>query len=120
MPLFYEACMKRLELTDFKPHIGTIFRFSAGSGAEAITTDLELTSVVPYELDPKDGRTTDTTGKYRSLPFSLFFEGRQEKFLAQSLYTVTHPAFAEPLEIFIVCLGPNNDGTGFLYEAAFA
>ena len=118
--------MKRLELTDFQSHIGTVFTFiipldtaSAENGQSQIaTTELKLTSAKPFELSPKDIRATDTSGKYRSVPFSLFFEDSESDYLRQGLYMVNHPGFGESLEFFIVPLGP-NPGVGFLYEAAF-
>jgi hypothetical protein len=55
--------------------------------------------------------------KLRSTPFSLFFRGPAKPHLPQHTYTFRHPAFSEPLQIFIVPVGRNNEG--FDYEAVF-
>lgn len=119
MPLFYEAYMKRLEVTDFTDHIGTTFTLEYLLEGAPASSDLILVNAEPFKLDPKDRRITDTTGNFRSVPFSLFFESNEEKYLPQSLYTVKHPGFPEGLEIFIVCIGPADSGSGYQYEAAF-
>ena len=121
--------MQRLELTDFTPHIGTEFTFTfekhndasvqENGRSEIGSFELKLTHTSLFELSPKDMRATDTSGKYRSVPFSAFFENEGNEYLRQGQYLVKHPGFPEPLEIFIVPLGPNETRTGFLYEAAF-
>jgi hypothetical protein len=121
--------MKRLELTDFEPHIGTTFTFAgtvpfrdAVSGQveqKEIAADMLLTRVQAFELSPRDHRAKDSSGKYRTVPFSVYFEDQQTQFLPQAQYIVRHPAFAEPLELFITCIGPKDTGEGFLYEAVF-
>jgi len=135
MPFFYFTCMMQLAFEDFSEHIGTTFSFSrtietrsvlASSGSSALPTlkeelrsDMILTKAKQYELDARDKRKEDTTGKLRQVPFTLHFEGIHEPYLPQGNYTVRHPAFSEPLEIFITCLGPTDDTKGYVYEAVF-
>src|SRR5438309_11001453 len=109
--------MNQLELSDFEPHIGTVF-----SLREPVTADLVLTGVKAYELNPRDSRAKPAaagSGKYRKVPFSVFFEDERSEYLPQGQYSLHHPAFTEGFEIFISCLGPNEKGTGYIYEAVF-
>ena len=132
--LFYCINMKRLEPEDFEGHVGTVFMFhrviekpsllsamdnSAQMIEEDITADLLLTEVTLQKLDPRDRRATDTTGEFRSKPFSLYFESDFEPYLPQGMYEVRNPAFAEPIEIFITCLGPTESKKGYSYQAVF-
>jgi hypothetical protein len=126
--------MRRLEAENFEGHIGTVFSFSrtiempsmlatqnnsAQMRKEAISADLILTEVKIQKLDPRDLRATDTTGAYRTKPFSLFFESDREPYLPQGIYEVRHAAWNDMEEIFIVCLGPNEKKTGYLYQSVF-
>ena len=126
--------MKRLEPNDFQGFIGTVFSLrriveipsllaSPGNSnpmrKEEIHAELILTSVKPYELNPLDKRASNTTGKYQSKPFSIFFTSNHEPYLQQGMYDVSHPAFSEKQQIFIVCLGPNEGEPGYIYEAVF-
>ena len=134
MPLFYETPMKRLEHTDFEPHIGTAFTFhrmiekpsmlasvdnSAATRTEEINAELILTEVQPYELDPRDVRSSGAAGEIRIKPFSVFFECDHEPYLPQGIYDVRHSMFSEPENLFITCLGPNEKNTGYLYQLVF-
>lgn len=54
--------------------------------------------------------------RLKRIPFSLFFRGPLH--LPQQIYHITHDAFAEPMDIFLVPVGA--EGNTFLYEAVFA
>jgi hypothetical protein len=114
-----EAIMRRLEFKDFAPFTGQPFRFNRDWDSTNIDTQLVLTVVRQYELHKRDRRASDTSGKYRSAPFSVFFEGSHPAPLPQGIYRVTHAGDAEPMEIFITCRGPNEENTAFEYEAVF-
>lgn len=112
--------MKRLLISDFEPLIDTSFAFANDSEGEPNESDLILRKILPYELHPKDRRIKDTSGKYRSEPFSLLFEGDHAVPLEQRLFKLNHPAFEDGLQIFLSCKGPNEDGPGFIYEAVYS
>ena len=111
--------MKRLELTDFTPHIGSAFTVSYHLNGEPTSSDFILSEAVPYELDARDRRKVAPSDEFRSVPFSLFFTGVLDGFLPQGVYTFAHPAFTEALELFINCTGPAEGGKGYIYEAVF-
>ncbi len=122
MSLFYcehHLMSQRLELSDFQPFVGQTYTFSRDWEGERISAPLVLTQVTPYELSKRDRRSTDTSGKYRSAPFSAFFAGSHPEPLPQGNYSVTHLATSEPMDIFITCRGPNEEGTAYEYEAVF-
>jgi hypothetical protein len=50
-------------------------------------------------------------------PFSLYFFGPASFRLEQATYAIKHDAFPEPLPIFLVPVGSENEG--YLYEAVF-
>jgi hypothetical protein len=111
--------MKLLELKDFENSIGTTFGFSREYDGAALSADLVLTSATPSKLSPRDMRAIDTSGKYRSQPFSLLFESEHTPYLPQGLYAINHPSFPDGLDMFITCLGPAESGKGYMYEAVF-
>ncbi|MDP4219940.1 MAG: hypothetical protein Q8916_07355 [Bacteroidota bacterium] len=111
--------MKQLAISDFESKIGEVFAFSREWNGAMIGADLVLTKLVPYELDKRDRRFHDTTGKFRSMPFSLFFQGKHDRPMPQANYSVTQEGNPETLDIFITCRGPNDEGTEFIYEAIF-
>jgi hypothetical protein len=112
--------MKRLEITDFTELVGAELIFTATVDGAIRSEHLTLESVVPYELHPRDIRAKDTSGKFRSAPFSLFFESREIDMLPQRIYSVVHPAFTEPLALFITPIGQRDSGPGFIYESVFS
>lgn len=50
-------------------------------------------------------------------PFSLVFRGPQDSPFPQNTYLVKHKAFTQPLSIFLVPIGPDDQGP--CYEAVF-
>jgi len=53
--------------------------------------------------------------RLKRTPFSLFFHGPVR--LPQQIYRLTHDAFPEPLDIFLVPVG--MEGSAIVYEAVF-
>ena len=51
--------------------------------------------------------------------FSLIWRGALQPILPQAIYTLTHPSLDEPLELFLVPLGPDATTPGMRYEAIF-
>jgi hypothetical protein len=95
----------------FAPHLGA--RFSVD--AQPHPVELVLQTLEHYTLAASDPRRSGVPG-LRSDPFALRFKGRREEPLAQGLYRVIDPE-GEPLELFLVPVGPWQDG--LLYEAVF-
>ncbi|MDE1149911.1 MAG: hypothetical protein PW843_25450 [Azospirillaceae bacterium] len=68
--------------------------------------------------DVEHGKKSVAPGRFRD-PFSLFFNGTDpERVLNQQMHPLTHPTLGT-LEIFLVPLGRNEDGT-FHYQAIFS
>ncbi|MEA1673339.1 DUF6916 family protein [Nitrospirillum sp. BR 11163] len=64
------------------------------------------------------GKKSAAPGRFRD-PFSLLFNGTDRNtMLNQHIHPLTHPALGT-LEIFLVPLGRNEDGTYF-YQAVFS
>jgi hypothetical protein len=96
--------LDRLAKDDFDPHVGDNFELELGGDR---TLSLELVSSDPLSLG---------TGADRA-PFSLIFRSPGERRHAQQqIYTVRHAELGE-LEIFLVPIGPDEDG--MRYEAVF-
>jgi hypothetical protein len=95
--------LERLTADDFTPHLGDRFRLHAD---DATVLDAEL-------IDVQEGVPTVGT----RTPFSLVFRGPLEPLLPQAIYRFEHDAL-EPLEVFIVPIGPDEDG--MRYEVVFA
>jgi hypothetical protein len=72
-----------------------------------------LISATPLGAAPADG-----TGLTRQA-FSLIWRGALQPILPQAIYQLTHPSLDEPLELFLVPLGPDTITPGMRYEAIF-
>ena len=95
--------LDKLTIESFAPHVGTSFRLHTGNR----TIELRLTRAAKV-MESEAVRLART-------PFSLFFLG--PVLLPQQIYRLTHDAFAEPLDIFLVPIA--RDASGFAYEAVF-
>jgi hypothetical protein len=96
----------RLEVGAFAARLGQAFRIRFQDGS---SLDLELLEVEDLGTRPTAGGPLST--------YSLRFRTPGEKrFAPQGTYLVEHGEL-EPLEIFLVPLGP--DATGMRYEAIF-
>ncbi len=95
---------ERVSKEDFAKQLHTKFRVRA-EGAEA---ELELDEVAVFE-----GAANDPSNMER---FSIFFEGPQNVFLQQGVYTLDHEQLGE-LTLFIVPVERSTGG--FRYESVF-
>lgn len=101
--------LDRLTVDSFKPAVGSAFTIGDPAG-----THVSLELVDAYTHDP-DAPAEDESGT-RS-PFTLLFRGPSDPILPQRIYRLEHESL-EPLEIFIVPLGVDAEGTR--YEAIFS
>lgn len=88
----------------FKPHLGEIFRVIVGDEQMRV----KLTEVSPWGPLASKGRPR--------VPFSLLFHTVPEAVVPQAIYRVESDTM-EPMELFLVPLGP--DERGMRYEAVF-
>ena len=95
--------LDKLTIESFTPHVGTSFCLDAGNRK----IELRLTHAAKV-MESEAARLTRT-------PFSLHFLA--PVLLPQQIYRLTHEAFAEPLDIFLVPVG--RDACGFTHEAVF-
>ena len=92
-----------LTVESFEPIAGT--SFSMLEGTDKIELRLERVARV----------MESESARLKRVAFSLFFRG--PVYLEQRIYRLTHHAFAEPLDLFLVPIGREADA--FLYEAVF-
>ncbi len=112
--------MERLQLTDFEPHVGSIFTVTSAPQEDGIFSGtLTLYSIRPYELHPRDRRMTEKNINFRTAPFSIYFHSHNEPRLPQRMYSAHHPGFPDGLDLFLVCIADTEDETGFVYECIF-
>jgi hypothetical protein len=95
--------LDKLRIDSFAPHVGTSFWLEAGGRR----IELRLTQASKV-MESEAARLART-------PFSLFFLA--PVLLPQAIYRLTHEAFAEPLDIFLVPIA--RDASGFTHEAVF-
>ena len=96
--------LERITHEDFARRLHDRFQIEL----DAMTLDLELVSVEPAQMEVEDGRRQ---------PFSLVFCGIEDALLPQRLYPLRHAELGI-LEIFLVPIGPDEDGR-MRYEAVF-
>jgi len=95
--------LDKLTIESFEPHVGTSFWLHADNRK----IELRLTRVAQV-MESQAARLSRT-------PFSLHFLA--PVLLPQQIYRLTHEAFAEPLDIFLVPITRNANG--FSHEAVF-
>ena len=96
------ADLAALTVGDFSPHIDAIFGAQVADG------------VVPLKLAKVD--PAGDSGRAGGA-FSLIFVAPKGPWLPQAIYPVKHPALGAMMEIFLVPIGPRQDGNG--YQAVF-
>jgi hypothetical protein len=98
--------LQDLTAAELGAHQGTTFRIDYGGEAplEAVLQEVKL-------HEPHPGT--------RPQPFSAYFRGPGRPILPQQIYKLTHDRM-EPLEIFLVPVGPDPKLGGILYEAVFS
>ena len=94
--------LDKLTIESFEPHVGTSFWLHADRKIE-----LRLTRIAKV-MESQAARLSRT-------PFSLHFLA--PVLLPQQIYRLTHEAFAEPLDIFLVPIA--ESANGFSHEAVF-
>jgi hypothetical protein len=97
-------------LSDFVPHVGTMFHVAWGGRTISLT--LVLATALPSP------RGTPAGLAFRAEPFQLQFLEAAHWTLPQQIHDFNHAVFGE-FQLFIVPIGPNPDKTGFLYQAVF-
>jgi hypothetical protein len=95
--------LDKLTIESFEPHVGTSFWLHAGDRR----IELRLARAARV-MESEAARLSRT-------PFSLFFLA--PVLLPQQIYRLTHEAFAEPLDVFLVPIA--RDASGFTCEAVF-
>jgi len=103
--------LNKLTAGDFAPHVNEMFHVS---GASTGPFDMELTEV--SVIGRAAGASGATAGRQ---PFSLVFMGPGQSVLPQGICEIAHEQLGT-LNIFLVPLGPDNDGKGMRYEAIFS
>jgi uncharacterized protein DUF6916 len=93
----------------------TVDTFAAAVG-DAFPLDLGESGQLPLELTEAKAYEGGEGFTERRTPFALRFRGPVEPLLPQGTYRLEHASIG-PLEIFIVPLGVNAEGTR--YEAIF-
>lgn len=96
--------LDQLTIDSFQPHVGTSFWLHH----DGRQIELRLTSAAKV--------MESEAARLRRNPFSLYFLA--PLYLPQAIYHLTHEAFAEPLDIFLVPVG--KDEKGYVCEAVFA
>ena len=99
--------LAELTLQDFEPLVGSRFECRRPEDDSVVVCELR-------EASPLGGAPTDP-GQRQS--FSLLFLAAVEEVLPQRMYSVSHSAFTEPLDLFLVPVG-QADG-GLQLEAIF-
>jgi hypothetical protein len=107
---YNEAMLDELTIETFQPLIGSSFwlHTTNETGKHKIEVRLEETKKV----------MENEAARLKRHPFSLYFLGPGSLYLEQKTYHLTHDAFPDGLEIFLVPIG--KDTQGYHYEAAFA
>lgn len=97
--------LESLTAETFRPHIGKAYRLVPAEG-EAV--DASLATVTDHP---------DADNEHRA-PFSIVFVAAGPSSLEQGTFRVEGEG-AEPIELFLVPLGPSDDGAGMQYQAVF-
>jgi uncharacterized protein DUF6916 len=88
-------------------HVGSAFRI------DFVERSVELSLVRVDHL-----REKHTSKKLFRDSFALVFNGPQDVMLPQGMYPMHHPVLGDPVQIFIVPIGKEDDGA-YQYEAVF-
>ncbi|HYF65321.1 MAG TPA: hypothetical protein VD886_21010 [Herpetosiphonaceae bacterium] len=102
--------LETLSIDRFAPTLNQEWLVRSGPQVQLACT---LISAAPLGAPPADG-----SGLSRQA-FSLVWRGPGQPILPQAIYELTHPSFDQPLELFLVPLGPDGSAPGMRYEAIF-
>lgn len=100
-----EPTLDTLAAGAFREQLGKTFRIETDDG----TVEAKLVEVSDVKSH---------TRRQDRAPFSVLFEGPQDRPLPQRTYTLANDAMGE-MDLFLVTLGPDADGNGMIYEAVF-
>lgn len=95
--------LNTLTVTDFEPHLNTVFQLHYGNGEM-----LEVTLI--------EAKARGMDAPERRQGFSLLLQSTINDYLQQGIYHITHEV-VEPMDLFIVPVGANQ--TGMRYEIIF-
>ena len=95
--------LDQLTIESFQPHVGTLFWLST----DGRKVELRLTQAAKV--------MESEAARLKRNPFSLYF--LSPVLLPQQIYRLTHDAFAEPLDIFLVPI--RKEANGYTHEAVF-
>ncbi len=95
-----------LELSDFAPHVGTVFMVPLREGG-----------AYPLTLTRADALRRSGFSGGRSEPFDLRFQGPGPEYLPQQMHLLHHHVLGDQI-ISLVPLGPSPDGS-HQYQATF-
>lgn len=99
--------LDQLTIESFEPHVGSSFWLH--------TTDEQGHHKIEMRLVRAAKVMESEAARLKRNPFSLFFLGPLN--LPQKIYHLTHDAFPEPLDIFLVPVG--HDASSYHFEAVF-
>src|SRR5215212_4621119 len=97
--------LDQLTIETFEPLVGK--SFFAHTRTETGNHKIEL------RLENAAKTTESEAAQLKRNPFSLFFVGPGSMYLEQKIYHLTHDAFPDGLDIFLVPVG--KDPRGYLY-----
>lgn len=101
--------LDELTIESFEPHVGSTFWLH--------TTDESGRHKIELRLEHAAKVMESEAARLRRNPFSLYFLGPGSIYLEQKMYRITHDAFPEPMDLFLVPVERN--AKGFVYEAVF-
>jgi hypothetical protein len=101
--------LDQLTIDTFQPHVGSSFWLHTTNETGNHKIELRLENAL--KVMESEAARLDRN------PFSLYFRGPGSIYLEQKTYRLTHDAFPEGLEIFLVPVA--KDAHGYTYEAVF-
>jgi hypothetical protein len=101
--------LDQLTIDTFQPHVGNSFWLHTTT--ETGNHKIELRLEKALKVMESEAARLDRN------PFSLYFAGPGSVPLEQKIYHLTHDAFPEGLDIFLVPVAKNANG--YTYEAVF-
>lgn len=101
--------LDQLTIETFQPHVGSKFHLHTQNATGRHEVELLLDKALKV--------MESVAAKLDRHPFSLYFVGPDSIYLDQQIYQLTHDAFPDGLDLFLVPVG--QDPRGYLYEAVF-
>src|SRR5262245_7081095 len=101
--------LDQLTIETFEPLVGTTFWLHTENATGRHKVELRLENAAKV--------MESEAAQLQRAPFSLYFVGPGSLYLEQKVYHLTHDAFSDGLDIFLVPVA--KDARGYLYEAVF-